>query len=204
MYAFVSGTLEDAGPPVVVDVGGVGYELAVPESHRLALPPRGQAVRLYTHLHVREDELSLFGFPTLAEREIFRALLSVSGVGPKVALAILGTGDRDGILLGLARGDHQPLTRVKGVGKKTAERLVLELQERAAAWAPSGRTRAAAAGEAAADELDADEREAALALVAMGLSPDRARDAVLRVPEAERSGRDVTALIRLALRRAEL
>ena len=200
MYAFVEGEIDSLGPPVVVSVAGVGYEVWVPERHRHELAAHVGPVRLYTHLQVREDDMTLYGFPSPARREVFRALISVNGVGPKVALAVLGDDAAGEVLRGIRRGDHEPLRSVKGIGKKTAERIVIDLQERAAAWIDSGpasETEPASAGEVD-DPLAA---EALLALQALGVSPDRASAAIVAVLEHDERPDDVEALLRRALRR---
>lgn len=195
MYGLLSGQLIQSGPPTLLMVGGVGYELALPERARLRLPEIGEQVKLFTHLVVREDELSLYGFPSAQERDIFRALIAVNGVGPKVALAILGDAESHHILAAAAAGDPAPLTAVKGIGRKTAERLVVELRDRAlpiAAAAPA-RAAAAAAGTPLGDDVT-------LALIGLGLSPDRAREVLAKLPEEDREGRPVQDVIRAALR----
>ncbi len=193
MYAFIQGRLEDVGrTTVVLSAGGVGYSLLVPERLRRRLPPVGEELRLYTHLHVREDDLSLYGFATAEERELFRALLAINGVGPKLALAILGDEDFELILAGARRGDATPLTRIKGVGKKTAERLVVELRDRELQVSPVAPMSAPRPG--------SPEEEAVLALEAMGLSPESARRAVEQLVPDERDGRPVEEIVRRALR----
>lgn len=179
MYAFVDGTLQ-ATDPVVVDVGGVGYELSVGERQRRALPPAGERVRLFTHLVVREDDMSLYGFSSPEEREVFRALLAVNGVGPKVALSVVGSDRADEVLHGIRRGDPKPLLAVKGIGRKTAERVVLELEDKAAAWVQLGAGDLQAEAEASAG-LHGPAAEAVLALQTLGVAPDRAAGAVAAV-----------------------
>lgn len=198
MYAFIEGTLAGRSPLVVIDAGGVGYELHVGERQRRALPAPGERVRLYTHLVVREDDMSLFGFLAPEEREVFRALLSVSGVGPKVALNVIGSDDTDAVLRGIRRGDPKPLLAVKGIGRKTAERVVLELEDRAAAWV--GAEEPAAASAARGGALSGPAAEAVLALESLGVSGDRASRAVAAVLE-EGPVVSVEELLRAALRR---
>lgn len=113
---------------VVVEVGGVGLLLRCSATTARALPPAGQEVSLTTHLVVREDALDLYGFATAAERELFEAFISVSGVGPRMGLAICGVDDPDGLRLAVARGDVAKIQLAQGVGKRTAERVVLELR----------------------------------------------------------------------------
>jgi len=117
-------------PQVMVDVAGVGYELDVPMSTFYNLPRTGEPVELLTHFVVREDAQLLFGFLTAAERTAFRQLLKVNGVGPKVALSVLSGLSVDDLAAAVASNDAARLTKVPGVGKKTAERVVLELKEK--------------------------------------------------------------------------
>jgi Holliday junction DNA helicase RuvA len=200
LYAFVEGTLQ-ALDPVVIDVGGIGFELAVGERQRLALPPLGGSIRLWTHLVVREDDMSLYGFVSPEEREVFRALLSVNGVGPRVALSVVGSEEADQVLHGIRRGDPKPLLKVKGIGKKTAERVVLELEDKAATWVHLGTSETAAAeAEVATAELEGPAAEAVLALQTLGVGPDRAAQAVATVL-TDGPAVSVEALLRAALRR---
>ena len=130
MIALLSGQLVSKQvSQIIVDVGGVGYRLMIPLSTFYALPDEGQ-VRVHVHTHVREDAILLFGFLTPVEKELFILLLSVSGIGPKVALNILSQLPAEELRGALARGDAQRLATVPGIGKKTAERLILELREK--------------------------------------------------------------------------
>ena len=113
-----------------VDVGGVGYRLTCSATTLRALPPDGARVRLWTHVHVREDALALFGFASEAEQRAFEALISVSGVGPRVALAVCSALSPDALRRALATDDAAALAAVPGIGKKTAARIVLELREK--------------------------------------------------------------------------
>lgn len=199
MYAFLEGEIESLGPPVVVAVGGVGYEVWVPERLRRRLHGQTGPVRLHTHLNVREDDLTLYGFVSPSEREIFRALISVNGVGPKAALSILGGDDLEDLLRGIRRGDPKPLLKVKGIGRKTAERIVIDLEERAAAWIDAGP--APEPSEPAAEVEDPLAAEALLALQALGVSPDRASAAIVGVLATGDRPEHVEDLLRAALRR---
>lgn len=204
MYALIEGILEDAGSPTVILAGGIGYELWLPERHRLRLPAVGERIRLSTHLQVREDEMTLYGFPSSIEREVFRSLLSVNGVGPRVALAILGDPESERVLGGIAHGDPRPLLAIKGVGKKTAERIVLELEEKASDW-PMVKPGAPAEPPAESGPGPGPEHEAALVLESMGLDLGQAQAAVAAVrhaagPELEPEDENVEALVRAALR----
>lgn len=131
MIGRVRGVLADLSPAgVVVDVHGVGYDVAVSSRALAELPPLGEEIVLHTHLHVREDQLALFGFPTVDQRELFRLLIGVSGVGPKVALAILGTLSVDELRAAVVSDDVAALTSVPGIGKRSAQKLLLELRPR--------------------------------------------------------------------------
>jgi Holliday junction DNA helicase RuvA len=131
MIAFLRGRLHDKQPQrVVVDVAGVGYEVAVPLSTFYQLGDEGGEVALRIHTHVREDQMALFGFLTAGEQTVFERLLGVSGIGPKLALGVLSGIEPTDFVAALERGDVARLTRIPGVGKKTAERMVLELRDR--------------------------------------------------------------------------
>jgi Holliday junction DNA helicase RuvA len=131
MIGRVRGVLADLSPTgVVVDVHGVGYDVAVSSRGLAELPPLGEEIVLHTHLHVREDQLALFGFPTVDQRELFRLLIGVSGVGPKVALAILGTLSVDELRAAVVSDDVAALTSVPGIGKRSAQKLLLDLRPR--------------------------------------------------------------------------
>lgn len=131
MIGRLRGVLADVTPAgVVLDVHGVGYEVAVSSRGLAELPQVGEEIVLHTHLHVREDQMALFGFPTADQRELFRLLIGVSGVGPKVALAILGTLSVDELRAAVVSDDVVALTSVPGIGKRSAQKLLLELRPR--------------------------------------------------------------------------
>ncbi|MCH5151095.1 MAG: Holliday junction branch migration protein RuvA [Clostridiales bacterium] len=130
MFNYIYGEIVDFGnSTVVVDVNGVGFELSV-SGFTMADCQIGQKQRLYTYMQVKEDDISLFGFSTLEEKKMFLLLISVSGIGCKVAQAILSGMDSNSLALAIFNGDTRLLTKIKGLGKKTAERLVLELKEK--------------------------------------------------------------------------
>jgi Holliday junction DNA helicase RuvA len=157
----LSGKLAAKQPPqVLLDVGGVAYELDVPMSTFYSLPATGEAVSLYTHLVVREDAHTLYGFATLEERAAFRQLIRISGIGARTALAVLSGLSVADLAQAITMQDAAPLTRIPGIGKKTAERLLLELKGKLA------ETTAAAAGDRASDVVNA--------LVALGYSEKEA------------------------------
>jgi Holliday junction DNA helicase RuvA len=131
MIAFLRGRVLEKHPNrVIVDVGGIGYDLAVPLSTFYTAGEPGAEITLRVHTHVREDQLALYGFATPLELAVFERLISISGIGPKLALAVLSGIDPRELVTAVQRGDVERLTRIPGVGKKTAERIVLELRDR--------------------------------------------------------------------------
>lgn len=188
--------LEKRAPELLIDVHGVGYELQVPMTTVYQLPEVGQPVTLYTHFSVREDAQQLFGFASQRERELFRLLIKVNGVGPKLALAILSGMDVDGFVRCVRDGDSVTLTRIPGVGKKTAERLLVEVRDRLKAWHQTAGISADALPDlpAVGDYL----AEAESALVALGYKPQEAARAIAAV-QAD-SPEDSAELIRRALK----
>ncbi|MGB9791212.1 MAG: Holliday junction branch migration protein RuvA [Thermacetogeniaceae bacterium] len=131
MISFLRGTLVGVEENrIVVDVHGVGYEISVPAEVLRRFSRLGEEVEIYTHLYVREDSLQLFGFASAADRDLFRLLLKTQGIGPRVALTILDTFSREEFVELVSRGDTRGLLRIPGIGKKSAERLVLELKDR--------------------------------------------------------------------------
>ena len=131
MIAYLRGRILEKHPTrVVVDVGGVGYDVAVPLSTFYGLGEPGGDVALRVHTHVREDALALYGFATALELDLFNRLIGISGIGPKVALAVLSGIEPAELVAAIERGDHARLTAIPGVGKKTSERIVLELKDR--------------------------------------------------------------------------
>ncbi|MBC8023099.1 MAG: Holliday junction branch migration protein RuvA, partial [Burkholderiales bacterium] len=161
-------------PKVIVSCSGVGYEIDVPMSTFYPLPRTGEEVTLLTHLVVREDAHLLFGFLTAAERTAFRQLLKISGVGPKVALSVLSGMSVDDLSAAVAAEDAARLTRIPGIGKKTAERLVLELRDKLPKALPAVRTAASDASDASADVLNA--------LLGLGYNEREAQAAVKQLP----------------------
>ena len=155
-------------PQLTVEVGGLGYELEAPLSTFFHLPAIGEEVRLLTHLVVREDAHVLYAFGTEDERRLFRSLIKVSGVGPKIALALLSGISVTAFAACVQRGDSAALTRVPGVGRKTAERLIVEMRDRLAPPELPGVAAAAAAAGTSAQS------EAYGALVALGYRPAEA------------------------------
>ncbi|MBB3330496.1 Holliday junction DNA helicase RuvA [Halomonas campaniensis] len=175
MIGRLRGTLLEKQPPwLVVDVAGVGYELEASMNTLVALPGTGEPVALYTHLTVREDAHLLYGFLREQERALFRALIKVNGVGPKLALAILSGMDEAAFMRCVMDDDAKALTRLPGVGKKTAERLIIEMRDRFPHWEPSGDALAGLAGAAPEPAQQDPLADAEAALVSLGYKPAEA------------------------------
>lgn len=169
MIGFLRGVLALKAPPqLVVDVNGVGYEVDAPMSTFYSLPAVGAQVKLLTHLIVREDAHLLYAFATDDERRLFRALLKVTGVGPKVALGVLSGITLEAFLQCLEAEDANALVRIPGIGRKTAERIIIELRDRAKALASEGGAEFLPGAAAAPVGAQA---EAFSALVALGYKP---------------------------------
>lgn len=201
MYEFLEGRVAASGATrLVIDVGGVGYALAVPVGMGLA---EGATARVYTHLVVRQDDHLLFGFRDRATRQVFRLLLSVRGVGPTAAIAILSGLSCEELVDTVAREDTGPLTRVKGIGKKTAQQILLDLSGRIGQLDPSFADRLeSSAAPSASPAVSGLQSDAEIALVSIGFSEKEARKSVERalsqVPEDETP--ELERLVRAALK----
>jgi Holliday junction DNA helicase RuvA len=199
MISFLHGKLVEALPTqAIVDVGGVGYEVLIPLSSFDKLPPPGQEVKLLTQLIVREDAHVLYGFASAPERELFRMLINnVSGIGPKTALNILSGMNPVAFRGAVANGDVKALSQISGVGKKTAERIVVELRDKvgaAGAWEASSAARTLSV---------ADQRvnDAVLALMALGFKQVEAHDSVRAAQAMLGEKATVEELVRAALKK---
>jgi Holliday junction DNA helicase RuvA len=196
MIARLTGTIVDKHPTdIVVDVHGVAFSASIPFSTSSAVGEPGSEVVLLTHMHVREDAIQLYGFATQEERDAFRLLLTVNGIGPRMALGVLS-----GITVGdlkshIAGGNASALTAIPGIGRKIAERLVMELKEKVA--------KTATTSPQSNDGQRPTRQEALSALLSLGFQKAAAekaiRDAVLESPDA---GSSVESLVRVALRHA--
>jgi holliday junction DNA helicase RuvA len=198
MITFLDGKLVGALPTqAIVDVGGVGYEVFIPLSSYDKLPAVGQPIRILTHLVVREDAHVLYGFMSAPERDLFRLLVNnVSGIGPKLALAVLSGMSVANFKNAVVNSDVAALAKISGLGKKTAERIVLELKDKlgvAAAW------EAATAAHAPTPEQE-QANEAVLALIALGYKQVEAHRAVRELQQKE-PGKSAEELVKLALKR---
>ena len=199
MITFLHGRLAHALPTqATIDVNGVGYEVLIPLSSYDRLPAAGQPVEILTHLHVREDAHTLYGFMTAAERDLFRLLVNnVSGIGPKLALAVLSGMTVNNFKTAVVNSDVASLSKISGVGKKTAERMVLELKDKvgvAAAWEA-----ASAAHAPTPDQEQAN--EAVLALIALGYKQVDAHRTVRELQQKQGPGEAAEELVKMALKK---
>jgi holliday junction DNA helicase RuvA len=201
VIGFLRGKLVSKTPPwLTLDVQGVGYELEAPMTTFYTLPAVGEAVTLQTHLVVREDAHALFGFATLADRLLFRALIKVNGVGPKLALTLLSGLSAEAFQLCIQNNDAQALVCLPGVGKKTAERLLIEMRDRLpnldnASALPDSPTAGSVSAQVAANP----KQDAINALCSLGYKPQDASKMVQAIDVKDKSCEDI---IRLALQRA--
>ena len=199
MIAYLSGKLlAKQASSVIVDVNGVGYEVSIPFSTFYDLDEPGAAVQLSVYTAVREDAIQLYGFKTARERELFLVLLTVNGVGPKLALTMLSGLSADELIGAIRAGDLARLTRLPGVGRKTAERLILELRDKITALATPGQESAAAASATPATPAEALREDALSALVNLGYQRAAAEKAI-RAATDEGGATSVQALIRRGL-----
>ncbi|KQI71153.1 ATP-dependent DNA helicase RuvA [Loktanella sp. 5RATIMAR09] len=213
MIGKIAGRLDYRGTDhVLIDVRGVGYIVYVSDRVMAGLPANGEAVALYTDLLVREDNLQLFGFTTLVEKEWHRLLMSVQGIGAKASMAILGTLGADGVSRAIALGDWNAVAKAKGVGPKTAQRVTIELKDKAPGVMAMGGSVAEALGDdvievdapraprkAAAPQGNPASAEALSALGNLGYGPGEAAGAVAEAAGAAPDA-DTSALIRAALK----
>ena len=193
MIAWLSGRLRHkAADQLIIDVAGVGYQVFIPLSTYSNIPDDGEDISLHIHTHVREDALSLFGFATQAEKDMFLLLTGVSGIGPKLALAILSSLSVEDLSVALRTSDDAKLYLIPGIGKKTAARMVLELKDKVQSIMPARSTPLSKA--AGPDESD----DVISALVNLGYRKTQAEEAVRKVRQVS-SSRTVQELIKEAL-----
>jgi Holliday junction DNA helicase RuvA len=199
MITFLEGKLVEALPTqIIVDVNGIGYEVLIPLSSYDKLPQPGHPVRVLTHLAVREDAHTLYGFMSAAERELFRLLVNtVSGIGPKIALNVLSGISVTSFRGAVANGDLKMLSQISGVGRKTAERIVVELKDKigaAGAWEASSAQRALS-------HEDQKINDAVLALMALGFKQVEAHDSVRKAQSALGPQATIEDLVRACLKK---
>jgi Holliday junction DNA helicase RuvA len=203
MIAHLSGTLfSKQATSVIVDVGGVGYEVTIPLSTFYDLEDTGKPVQLRIYTHVREDTLQLYGFKTIRERELFLKIISVSGIGPKLGITLLSGMSADELIAAIRTNDLARLTLIPGIGRKTAERLVIELREKVAALTSAQleealTMKAAATGEVRQDDVRADALSALLNLGYQRVSAETALDNAI----AEGGELTVETVLRRVLRK---
>jgi Holliday junction DNA helicase RuvA len=194
MIAYIRGTLAEKSPSrIVVEASGLGYELLIPLSTYDRLPREGAEVKVLVYHCVREDDETLFGFATGRERDLFSKLTSVSGVGPKIALAILSGGSTGELTLAITGGDAKRIASVKGVGKKTAEKICIELKDKLDAVEALSEGAASGSGQAPIA------RDAILALTTLGFGEEVAGKMVANALGREPGIADVERLVRAAL-----
>ena len=200
MIGRIRGTLVDKQPPhLVLETHGVGYEIEAPMSVFYKLPEAGQEVLLHTHFVVREDAQLLYGFSSRDERELFRTLIKVNGVGPKLGLTLLSGIEARDFVRCVQEGDSATLVKLPGVGKKTAERLIVEMKDKLDKWqsAPLFDGKPMVVGDEMANAAKDIEQEAVSALVALGYKPQEASKVVSK---QFRDGISSEELIRLTLK----
>ena len=199
MYAFIEGEVcEKLNGSLVLLASGVGWQLNCSNNTLQAAPPLGETMRCWTYLSVREDAMELFGFATREEKEMFLQLTSVSGIGPKTALGVLGAMPLRDLNLAILLGDVNALSRAPGIGKKTAQRIALELKDKISQADVSAAVPSQGAASAAVSSLSPDAvSEAIEVLIALGYSSTEARNAITRIKDQTDKPED---LIRLALR----
>lgn len=197
MYAFIEGQVcEKTNNSLVLLAGGVGYLLSCSLQTLNAAPKTGDTMRCHTWLSVREDAMELFGFATKEEKQLFLLLTSVTGVGPKMALALLSTLSVQDLRLAIVMEDEKAISRAPGVGKKIAQRIALELKDKLGQFEVSGGASSPAAAPAVPAAAD-NFAQAIAGLTALGYTPGEARDALSKV---ENKNAPVDELLRLALR----
>ena len=202
MSAFIEGVIDYLDPELcILENGGIGYNINISARTMQQLPGIGESVRLYTYTSVREDALSLFGFLSRDDLEMFKRLISVSGVGPKNGLSILSILDADSIRFAILSGDAKSLAKAPGVGAKTAQRILLELKDKVSLSDDSivsTLQHGGIAPDASMEGLSAEKQDAVAALVALGYSQTESRKAVASIKAEE--GMDSGELLSAALK----
>ncbi len=195
MISFLKGILDSVqDETIIIDVNGIGFSVQAGASTIRRLPPNGDKVKLYTYLHSREECLSLYGFYEQNELELFRLLIGVAGIGPKAATVLLSFLDPEKLKTAIIRGDAGTLKQAPGVGKKTAERIILELKDKILKITPSEN--------AAMSSFSTEEDDALAALVALGYGETEAQKAIRQVLEkGTATNLTATELVRTALKK---
>ena len=189
--------LEKTPPHILIDVNGVGYECQAPMNTIYQLPELGQKTILHTHLSINENAHTLFAFYSLEERKLFRELIKVNGVGPKLALAILSAMSALEFVQNIRKGEASTLVKIPGVGKKTAERLIIEMKDRLKDWFADAPELEGESKDESQISNSANVKEAVSALVALGYKPNDASKAINKL---EDDSLPAAAMIRMALK----
>ena len=199
MIGYIKGTIAEITPDrLVLENGGIGYEIFVPSSILDSGARQGQELKVYTHLHVREDALQLFGFRSRDELQVYRLLLGISGIGPKAAIGILSAMSVDTLRFAVLSDDAAAIAKAPGIGKKTAQKLILELKDKFS-LEEAFEKKLAANQQSAAEQINEDAAsEAVQALVALGYSGTEALQAVKKVEGA--ADMDTEAVLKAALK----
>lgn len=198
MYAYIKGTLEEIGSDkIVVEAGGIGYNILMSPGRFGFLPPLGDEIKVYTYTNVREDAMLLFGFLSREELDLFKKLIGVSGIGPKGGLSILSVLSVQDVILAIVSGDSRKIAKAPGIGAKTAERVIIDLKDKVDA------EDAFSGGPVLAKSVDANDTDAdetVLALVALGYGMREAKSAVSKARSAAGETADSEKLLKLSLK----
>lgn len=198
MIGRIRGVLVDKKPPEIqIDVAGICYEVQVPMSTLYQLPELGKELTLHTHFVVREDAQLLYGFFEEKDKSMFRSLIRINGVGPKMALGILSSMEADEFVRAVRGNDINAMVKMPGIGKKTAERLLIEMRDRLADWGGDGETSGSAVSSLAPASITND---AETALISLGYKPQQAAHAIAQVLKAHPEIQDSEELIRQSLK----
>ncbi|MBE5895194.1 MAG: Holliday junction branch migration protein RuvA [Lachnospiraceae bacterium] len=198
MYAYIKGTLEEIGSDkIVVEAGGIGYNILMSPGRFGFLPPLGDEIKVYTYTNVREDAMLLFGFLSREELDLFKKLIGVSGIGPKGGLSILSVLSVQDVILAIVSGDSKKIAKAPGIGAKTAERVIIDLKDKVDA------EDAFSGGPVLAKSVDANDTDAdetVLALVALGYGMREAKSAVSKARSTAGETADSEKLLKLSLK----
>ena len=195
MIGQIKGIVVEKNPPeILVEVGGIIYEVLVPMSTVYQLPAAGELVHLHTHFSVREDAQTLYGFFDAKTKKMFRSLVRVNGVGPKMALGILSNMNVDDFVQTIQNNDTEAMIRMPGVGKKTAERLIIEMRDKLSEWGSEGHTNLPNASGSTIM------KDAEIAMINLGYKPQQAARAIAKVLKANPEISDSEQLIRFSLK----
>ena len=201
MIGQIRGILIEKKPPeILVDVGGITYEIQVPMSTLYQLPDVGQEVVLHTHFVVRDDAQLLYGFCHTKDKTLFRSLIRVNGVGPRMALVILSGMEPDEFVRVVRNNDVTAMVNMPGIGKKTAERLIVEMRDRLSEWQASEGANSALETQDSASTIKVFSKDAEAALIGLGYKPQQAARAIAQVLKDNLEITDSEELIRLSLK----